>query len=58
MITKTVKRINMMILARVERNKEIGSTDTETLILINLREEIDILFMKSLYCFLLITDIL
>lgn len=52
------KRINMMILARVERNKEIGSTDTETLIPINLREEIDILFMKSLYCFLLITDIL
>lgn len=54
---KTVKRINM-ILARVERNKEIVSTDTETLILINLREKIDILLMKSLYCFLLITDIL
>lgn len=38
----------MKIVAWVERNNEIG-TDTETPMLINLREEIDTSFTKSSY---------
>lgn len=47
-IAKTVKRMNMKIVPRVERNNEI-SADTETLILVNLREEIDIIYEKFIF---------